>query len=129
MLYHAEPRSYYPKFEDSELQSCMQELAEHLTDSVSYNAEDVLKDGSSVITGCFGACNARMWYEGIREAHKATERQMLAMTQKFMTEMTVGQIKNLREGFEFNPFETMQQVTQICSFAVLEGITWQELLR
>ena len=127
---NAEPRSYYPKFEDPELQSCMQELAEHLTENVNYKAQDVLKDdGSSVIIACFGACNARGWYNVIREANKATKRIEVVLVQKLMTQMRVAEIKNLREGFEFNPFETMLQVTQICSFAILEGKTWQTLLR
>ena len=127
---NAEPRSYYPKFEDPELQSCMQELAEHLTENVNYTAQDVLKDdGSSVILGCFGACNARGWYNAIREANKATDRLFLGMGAKMSTDMTVAKIKNLREGFEFNTLETMHHVTQICSFAILEDKRWQTLLR
>jgi hypothetical protein len=108
----------------------MQELAEHLTENVNYKAQDVLKDdGSSVIFGCFGACNARGWYNAIREANKATDRLFLGMGQKMTTDMTVAKIKNLREGFEFNTLETMQHVTQICSFAILEDKRWQTLLR
>ena len=127
---NAEPRPYYPKFEDPELQSCMQELAEHLTKNVSYNAQDVLKDdGSSVIIGCVGSCNARGWYNAIREANKATDRLFLGMGSKMKADMTVAKIKNLREGFEFNTLETMQHVTEICSFTILEDKKWQILLR
>ena len=127
---NAEPRSYYPEFDDPELQSCMQEVAERLTENVSYNAQDVLKDdGSSVITGCFGACNAREWYNGIREHGKATDRLMLGMGSKMTADMTVAKIRNLREGFEFNTLETMHHVTEICSYVILEDKTWQGLLR
>ena len=123
----AGPREYFPQYSDPDLQTCLTELASHLTQHVDYTPDDVLREGS-VIDNCAGQCSSESVYNNTREHYKTADRDQIVYWETLHTNLAVNEIKNIREGFSFNEFETMMHVTQICSLAVLEGLTWQSIL-
>ena len=119
---HAGPRSFYPEYDDPELQQCLLELTDHLTENTSYTAEEVLRERSSSVF------DARDRYEATRNTYKTSDRSYILLVEGMLLNQELNKIRSLREGFEFELWETMFQVVQICSFAILKGETWRQIL-
>ena len=120
---NAGPRPFYPEYDDPELQQCLLELTEHLTENTSYSAEAVLRDRPSYYL------DARDAYNATRNSYKADDRATIVRLETVFLNQELSKIKKLRAGFQFELWETMAQSVQICSYSILTGKTWQSILR
>ena len=98
---YAGPRSFYPEYDDPELQQCLLELTEHLTENTSYSAEEVLRERSSSVF------DARDRYDATRNTHKANDRSYILLVEGMLLDQELDKIRSLRKGFEFELWETM----------------------